>query len=98
MTEASQFSHCATPRYLTARVIEQERMAQDTYRLRIECPEVAQVILPGQFFMIREPDVNDPLLGRPFALYDTCLDDKGTPTGLDFGYVVVGKLTSRMTH
>ncbi|MCA9005537.1 MAG: dihydroorotate dehydrogenase electron transfer subunit [Planctomycetaceae bacterium] len=98
MTESSQFSHCATPQYLSAHVVEQERMARDTYRLRLECPEVAQVILPGQFFMVREPGVNDPLLGRPFALYDTCLDGSGTPTGFDFGYVVVGKLTSRMTH
>ncbi|WP_417382965.1 dihydroorotate dehydrogenase electron transfer subunit [Gimesia sp.] len=98
MTESSQFSHCATPQYLSARVVEQERMARDTYRLRLECPEVAEVILPGQFFMVREPGVNDPLLGRPFALYDTCLDGSGTPTGIDFGYVVVGKLTSRMTH
>lgn len=98
MTESSQFSNCATPQYLSACVVEQERMAQDTYRLRLECPEVAQVILPGQFFMVREPGVNDPLLGRPFALYDTCLDENGTAIGLDFGYVVVGKLTSRMTH
>tara|TARA_R110002095_G_scaffold152023_4_gene131614 strand:- start:404 stop:1276 length:873 start_codon:yes stop_codon:yes gene_type:complete len=98
MTAASEFSDCASPQYLSATVIEQEQMAWSTYRLRLECPQIARVILPGQFFMVREPGVNDPLLGRPFALYDTCLDETGQPTGFDFGYVVIGKLTSRMTH
>jgi dihydroorotate dehydrogenase electron transfer subunit len=98
MTETHAFSNCATPKYLAATVTEQVQMAQDTWRLRIHCPEIARVILPGQFFMVREPGVNDPLLGRPFALYDTVLDEAGQPVGLDFGYVVVGKLTARMTH
>ncbi|WP_339729090.1 dihydroorotate dehydrogenase electron transfer subunit [uncultured Gimesia sp.] len=98
MTAASEFSDCASPQYLSATVVEQEQMARDTYRLRLECPPIADVILPGQFFMVREPGVNDPLLGRPFALYDTFLDESGTPVGFDFGYVVVGKLTARMTH
>ncbi len=79
-----------------ARVVEQVRMARNTYRLRLHCPAVAASIHPGQFFMVRDPAVRDPLLGRPFALYDTVCDDDGTPTGIDFGYVVVGKLTSRM--
>ncbi len=98
MTGISDSGVCAPPRYLSATVLEQEKMAQATYRLRLECPEIANVILPGQFFMLREPGVNDPLLGRPFALYDTCLNASGQPVGLDFGYVVVGKLTTRMTH
>ena len=81
----------------TARVVQQVRMARDTYRLRLECPELARRIVPGQFFMVREPRCNDPLLGRPFALYDTVEDDNGEPVGIDFGYVVIGKLTGRMT-
>lgn len=98
MTTASEFSECASPQYLSATVVEQVQMARDTYRLRLECPQVADVILPGQFFMVREPGVYDPLLGRPFALYDTYMDEAGKPAGIDFGYVVVGKLTARMTH
>ena len=43
--------------------------------------------------MIRQPATNDPLLGRPFALYDTVLDASGKPVGLDVVYLVVGKLT-----
>lgn len=80
----------------TARIVEQVRMARDTYRLRLECPDLARQIIPGQFFMVREPGCNDPLLGRPFALFDIVNDDNGEPTGIDFGYVVIGKLTGRM--
>lgn len=78
-------------------VVEQQRMARDTYRLRLRCPEVAEQILPGQFFMVRAPGRDDPLLGRPFALYDI-YEENGRPAGVDFGYVVIGKLTSLMSR
>ncbi len=77
-----------------AEVVEHEFMARNTWRMRLHCPEVARQILPGQFFMIRMPDRSDPLLGRPFALYDVYCDTAGEPQGIDFGYVVVGKMTS----
>ena len=79
-----------------ATVVEHERMARNTYRLRLHCPEIARRIIPGQFFMVRPARGTDPLLGRPFALYDTYDDEHGQPAGFDFGYVTVGKLTSLM--
>ncbi len=77
-----------------ATVVEHEPMACNTWRMKLECPEIARQILPGQFFMVRLPERSDPLLGRPFALYDIYHDAAGQPRGLDFGYVVVGKMTS----
>ena len=71
-------------------------MAHDTFRLRLRCPEIASRIVPGQFFMVRVPGDTDPLLGRPFALYDIYTEN-GRPVGVDFGYLVVGKLTGLMT-
>jgi dihydroorotate dehydrogenase electron transfer subunit len=68
-------------------------LARDTYCIRLHVPELAQAIRPGQFFMIREPGTTDPLLGRPFALFDTVLDENGLPAEIDMGYLVVGKLT-----
>lgn len=82
----------------TVRIIEHELMAKNTYRLRLECPDIAKQILPGQFFMIRLPHGSDPLLGRPFALFDIATDASGQPIGLDLGYVVVGKLTGRLAE
>lgn len=79
--------------FVTAPVVEQVRMARDTYRIRVEAPSVARAIRPGQFVMVRLPQSSDPLLGRPFALYDTVLDSAGEPWAFDFVYLVVGKMT-----
>ena len=76
-----------------ARVIEHVPLAERTFRIRLECPRLAAAIRPGQFVMLRLPDTTDPLLGRPFALYDTVLDAAGKPVGVDVVYLVVGKMT-----
>lgn len=78
---------------MVAPVVEQEQTARDTFRLRLRCPEIAEQITPGQFFMIRSPGTDNPLLGRPFALYDV-YEENGRPAGVDFVYLVIGKLTS----
>lgn len=56
--------------------------------------------------MLRLSGYDDPLLGRPLALYDTVLDDiladtlepagGKAPWGLDVVYLVQGKLTTRL--
>jgi dihydroorotate dehydrogenase electron transfer subunit len=79
-------------------VLEHVRLARDTYRLRLHAPAIAVAIRPGQFVMLRLPQRGDPLLGRPFALYDTVLDEKGAPSALDIVYLVVGKMTGQLTH
>ncbi|MGE3315845.1 MAG: dihydroorotate dehydrogenase electron transfer subunit [Planctomycetaceae bacterium] len=79
--------------HIRAEVVSQRQLALDTYCLRVRCPEIAKQITPGQFFMIRLPGETDPLLGRPFALYDV-FEENGQPAGIDFGYVVIGKMTS----
>jgi dihydroorotate dehydrogenase electron transfer subunit len=76
-----------------APVTENVLLARQTYRLRLHSPELARAIRPGQFLMLRLPGTSDPLLGRPFALYDTVLDAQGQAAALDVVYLVVGKLT-----
>ncbi len=82
--------------WLTTRVVEQQRMGTDTYRLRLHCPQIASKITPGQFFMIRPAGGTDPLLGRPFALYDT-IDGADGPEAIDLVYHVIGKMTGLMS-
>jgi len=74
-------------------IVENIQLARQTNRIRFHCPELAAAIRPGQFLMIRLPRHSDPLLGRPFALYDTVLDDAGQPVAIDVVYLVVGKVT-----
>jgi dihydroorotate dehydrogenase electron transfer subunit len=78
------------------RVVENLPLARDTYRVRFECPPMARQFVPGQFLMMRLAGCNDPLLGRPLALYDTVLDADGGPTALDIVYLALGKLTRRL--
>jgi dihydroorotate dehydrogenase electron transfer subunit len=68
-------------------------LARNTYRVRLRAPALARAIRPGQFLMLRLPGTTDPLLGRPFALYDTVLDEQGDPAEVDVVYLVVGKMT-----
>lgn len=81
-----------------ARVVEKVRVARDTYRVRVECPEIARRILPGQFIMLRLADFNDPLLGRPLALYDVIRNASGAPTAIDVVFLVLGKMTRRLAE
>ena len=81
---------------LQVSVVENLRLARDTYRLRFDAPQIARRILPGQFLMIRLATGDDPLLARPLALYDTVLDAQGDPIGIDVVYLVVGKLTGAL--
>ncbi|MBL8799260.1 MAG: dihydroorotate dehydrogenase electron transfer subunit, partial [Planctomycetia bacterium] len=78
------------------RVLENVPLAVRTFRVRLAAPDLAAAIRPGQFLMLRLPGVTDPLLGRPFALYDTVLDEAGRPVGIDVVYLVVGKMTARL--
>lgn len=78
-------------------VVENRCVARDTWLMRLSCPGLARQITPGQFFMVRDLRVSDPMLGRPFALLDVWEDADGQIAGVDFGYVVVGKMTNLMT-
>src|SRR5262245_3985402 len=80
--------------FVSAPVLEHLQLARNTYRIRLSCPAIARAIRPGQFVMLRLPQALDPLLGRPFALYDTVLNGAGEPDAIDIVYLVVGKMTS----
>jgi dihydroorotate dehydrogenase electron transfer subunit len=82
-------------RQLVAPVLAQRSLARDTWLVELECPEIAQQIVPGQFFMVRPAVGTDSLLARPFALYDV-VRQAGQPIGVSFGFTVVGKLTGLM--
>jgi dihydroorotate dehydrogenase electron transfer subunit len=59
---------------------------------------MAAAIRPGQFVMIRPglEGSNDPLLGRPLALYDIVRD--GAAVAIDIVYLVVGRGTAALAR
>ena len=85
-------------RQISAAMEENVRLATDTYRLRVHCPEIAARVLPGQFVMLRLAGTNDPLLGRPLAVYDVLRDAEGRARGLEIVYLVVGRMTRRLAQ
>ena len=86
-------SYADRARQAAVAITENVRLACDTYRVRFACPEIARRTVPGQFVMLRMAGVNDPLLGRPLAVYDVVAGPDGKPQSLDIVYLIVGKLT-----
>lgn len=82
-------------RYLRAPIVAHRRIADRTWRLRLDCPEIAAAAVPGQFAMLRIPDRHDPLLARPLAVYDV-FTVEGRPRHVDFVYLVHGKFTTTL--
>jgi len=73
-----------------------EPVARSTYRLRFRFPDLARQVTPGQFLMIRLAGFDDPLIGRPLALFDTCgLDNREF---VEVVYLVSGKMTTRLAQ
>jgi dihydroorotate dehydrogenase electron transfer subunit len=87
---------CAARR--TVAILENERIARETFRLRLDDPAMARLIRPGQFLMIRPDSGTDPLLARPFALYDVARDPSGAPNAIDIVYLVIGRGTSVLSR
>jgi dihydroorotate dehydrogenase electron transfer subunit len=79
-------------------ILENVRIAQDTYRVRFDCPTIAKRIIPGQFVMMRLAGCDDPLLARPLALYDIVVSPSGEPSAIDIVYLVAGKFTRRLAE
>jgi dihydroorotate dehydrogenase electron transfer subunit len=82
----------------TVEIVQNVELARDTWRVRFRFSELAQRITPGQFVMLRLAGYNDPLLGRPLAMYDVIADANGRPTDVDVVYLVKGKLSTRLRY
>ena len=82
------------------RVVENVQIARDTFRVRLDDRRLAAAIRPGQFVMVRSAleKTSDPLLGRPFALYDVAYDRSGSPQSFDLVYLVVGRGTATLAQ
>ncbi len=87
----THFADCSS--YCEVPLLRNDEIAKDTRLLRVHAPEMAASVVPGQFFMVRDPSGNDPLIGRAFAVYDCGGPEEGW---LDIVYLVKGKLTTRL--
>ncbi len=90
----AHFADCAES--ITTTILENVLIARSTRRVRLVAEDLPEEMEPGQFFMIRIPGCNDPLIGRAFAIYDIGNVD-GTRY-LDLVYLVKGKMTTALAE
>jgi dihydroorotate dehydrogenase electron transfer subunit len=74
-------------------IVSNEQVAQSTWQIGIRSPELARQFKPGQFAMLRLADRSDAILGRAFAFWDQTFDENGNLDGVQFVYLVKGRMT-----
>ncbi|MBI5236525.1 MAG: dihydroorotate dehydrogenase electron transfer subunit [Deltaproteobacteria bacterium] len=81
-----------------AAILHNKKVVDDYFRMRLSWSGME--VRPGQFIMLRVSDGLDPLLRRPFGIYNVIGAKKTTgfsfkrPTGVEILYRVVGKGTA----
>lgn len=67
---------------VAAPVVANRRLSDDYNVLALAAPAIAAQAAPGQFVMIKAAGGFDPLLRRPFSVFEILRDSDGTATGL----------------
>jgi dihydroorotate dehydrogenase electron transfer subunit len=57
-------------------------LSADYNVLSLRAPDIARAALPGQFVMVKAGGGHDPLLRRPFSVFEVLRDAEGRPTGI----------------
>ena len=70
------------PLDVDAAVISNTRLSDEYSVVALAAPEVAALAQPGQFVMIKPSRGIDPLLRRPFSIFEILRDEQGLPTGI----------------
>jgi dihydroorotate dehydrogenase electron transfer subunit len=77
-----------------AAVIGNTRLSQDYSVLALAAPSIAAAALPGQFVMVKTSRGMDPLLRRPFSIFEVLRHDDGAPRGITILNKRIGKGTA----
>jgi dihydroorotate dehydrogenase electron transfer subunit len=65
-----------------AAVIANTRLSDEYNVVALDAPAIARDTLPGQFVMLKPARVTDPLLRRPFSIFQILRDAAGRPSGV----------------
>jgi len=78
---------------VAAAVIANTALSHDYNVLALAAPEIAAATAPGQFLMVKAAGGNDPLLRRPFSVFEILRDASGRPTGVSILVKRIGPST-----
>jgi len=81
---------------VSAEVIANTRLSSDYNVLALAAPTIAAAAFPGQFVMLKSSPGLDPLLRRPFSIFEHLRDPDGAPTGISILNKRVGIGTSQL--
>jgi len=84
------------PLDVAALVLRNTHLSAEYNVLQLEAPAIAASSLPGQFVMIRTAAGTDPLLRRPFSVFEILRDAAGSPTGISVLCKRIGPGTARL--
>lgn len=70
------------PLDVAAAVVANRALSEDYNVLALAAPAIAAQALPGQFVMVKASTGADPLLRRPFSVFEVLRDDSGGATGI----------------
>jgi len=84
------------PLDVSALVLRNAHLSADYNVLHLEAPAIAAATLPGQFVMIRTAAGTDPLLRRPFSVFEILRDAAGSPSGISVLCKRIGPATTRL--
>ena len=80
-----------------ARVVENRRLSSDYNVVVFHAPSIAAAAAPGQFVMIKTAGSGDePLLRRPFSIFQIVRDTAGAPYGISIINKKIGMGTSQL--
>jgi dihydroorotate dehydrogenase electron transfer subunit len=78
-----------------ARVIRNTRLSPDYNVIELAAPEIADATAPGQFVMVKPGRCGDPLLRRPFSVFEI-MRDRDRVTGITLLSKRVGITTTML--
>jgi dihydroorotate dehydrogenase electron transfer subunit len=80
---------------VAAEVLSNTPLSSDYNVLGLAAPEIATQVAPGQFVMLKVADRNEPLLRRPFSVFEI-LEERGHPIGLSILNKRIGTSTAQL--
>jgi dihydroorotate dehydrogenase electron transfer subunit len=86
----------AMPSDIAADVISNTPLSNDYNVLALAAPAIAEAVIPGQFVMVKAGGGHDPLLRRPFSVFEILNNGSGAPIGFSLLSKRIGPSTSRL--
>jgi dihydroorotate dehydrogenase electron transfer subunit len=81
---------------IAAEVIRNTQLSVDYNVLELAAPSIAAAVAPGQFVMVKASTGHDPLLRRPYSIFEVLRDGNGAPVGISLLNKRIGVSSARL--